>query len=124
MIEHRRFDYLPLGANEFDFLFMKYQKHSPNVIVEQNIVLIYPFGRLFFVNKNNQELHDAVYQGLVKSFLNGSFWQLFKSHKSNRVVFKEANLKARKQLVIDNPYLTSEFKRIPKEYFFGLHMLD
>lgn len=123
MTEGKRFDYFPLGVNEVHSLLERYRKYSPNVIVEQKILLIYPFGRLFFVNKDNQELHDAVKTGLVKSFENGSFWKLFKSHKSNAAIFTKSHLKKRIQILIDNPNITEEFKKIPKKYFFRLDML-
>jgi hypothetical protein len=123
MIEGKRFDYFPLGVNEVHSLLEEYRTYSPNVIVEQKILLIYPFGRLFFVNKDNQELHDAVKAGLVKSFENGSFWRLFKTHKSNAAIFTKTYLKKRTQIFIDNSNITEEFEKIPKKYFFKLDML-
>ena len=124
MTEKKRFDSFPLGANEVHSLLEQFRVNCPNVIVEQNLLLIYPFGRLFFVHKDNRELHDAVYSGLVKSFENGSLWKLFKSHKSNSAIFTKANLKDRKQIYINNPHMTTAFKKIPKKYFFQLNMLD
>ncbi len=124
MTEHGRFDYFPLGANEAHSLLQANKPLAPSVIVEEKLLLIYPFGRLFFVSKNNQALHDAVKLGLERSFENGSFWALFKSHPSNQGLFNKANLHKRTQIVIDNPYLTDEFKKIPKKYFFNLDMLN
>lgn len=124
MTEVKRFDYFPLGANEAHSLLEKYKNISPNVVVESQILLIYPFGRLFFVHKDNKELHDAVEAGLVKAFENGSFLKLFKSHQANIALFTQANLKNRKQILIDNPNMTEEFKKIPQKYFFTLDMLD
>jgi hypothetical protein len=124
MTNAKRFDYFPLGANEVHYLLETYKKQGFNVVVEQKNLLIYPFGRLFFVHKNNVELHDAVKIGLVKSFENGSFLKLFKSHKSNRALFTNANLKSRTQIFIENPQMTKEFKKIPKKYFFTVSMLD
>lgn len=124
MTNRKRFDFFPLGANEAHSLLEPYSKRDPDVIVEPKLLLIYPFGRLFFVHKDNKELHDAVQTGLHKSFKNGSFWKLFKSHKSNNAIFTKANLKSRKQILIDNPNMTDEFKKIPKDHFFNLNMLD
>jgi hypothetical protein len=124
MTERKRFDYFPLGANEVHSLLDQYKQHCPNVQVEENLVLIYPFGRLFFVHKDNNELHDAVYSGLLKSFENGSFWELFKNHKSNQALFTKVNLENRVQIHINNPHMTANFKNIPEKYFFKLEMLD
>lgn len=123
MVGAKRFDYFPLGANEVYFLLNEYAPSNPNIIVESKILLIYPFARFFFVHKDNKELRDAVEAGLVKSFENGSFWKLFKSHESNKALFTKVKLQARTQILIDNPHLTKEFKTIPKQYFFNLDML-
>jgi len=61
---------------------------------------------------------------LLISFENGSFWKLYKSHKSNAALFTKANLGSRRIIHIDNPYMIKEFKQIPKKYFFQLDMLD
>ncbi len=124
MTEFKRFDYFPLSANATHRLLDIYQKKIPNVVVESNILLIYPFGRLFFVHKDNRALHDAVKTGLAKAFESGEYWRLFKAHKSNQGLFTKANLKSRTQIFIENPHMTKEFKGIPKKYFFNLNMLD
>ena len=124
MLERQRFDYFPLGANEAHFLLESFKnKNVSDLIVENNLLLIYPFARFFFVHKDNVELHDIVKKGLKKSFDNGSFWKLFKSHKSNEALFKKVNLKVRKIIRIDNPNMSDKFKQIPQKYFFNLNML-
>ena len=124
MVEAKHFDYFPLGANEAHSLLDTYSQQGPNVVVEPTLLLIYPFGRLFFVHKDNKELHDTVQIGLIKSFENGSFWELFQSHPSNHALFVKANLKNRNQILIDNPHMTKAFKKIPQKYFSNLSMLD
>ncbi len=124
MTEGKRFDYLPLSANAAHLWVEKYRKQNPHIIVEPSILLIYPFGRLFFVHKDNRELHDAVKTGLVRSFETGEYWKLFKSHKGNSHLFTKVNLKSRTQILIENPHMTKEFKKIPKKYFFNLNMLE
>jgi len=125
MLERQRFEYFPLGANEAHFLLESFQKHtSGDLAIENNLLLIYPFARFFFVHKDNIKLRDIVKKGLENSFENGSFWELFKSHKSNEALFKKANLKNRKQILIVNPNMSDRFKKIPKKYFFNLEMLN
>jgi len=124
MVDNQRFDYFPLGANEAYYLLDNFKDKAKNTVVEKNLVLIYPFGRLFFVHKDNIELHDAVKKGLEVSFENGSFMKLFKSHKNNEALFKKSSLKNRKQIHIKNPNMSESFKKIPKKYFFNLDMLD
>ncbi len=84
MLDRQRFDYFPLGANEAHFLLQSFEnKNSTDLIIEKNLLLIYPFARFFFVHKDN-----------------------------------------RKQILIINPNMSDNFKKIPKEYFFNLNMLD
>lgn len=124
MTEHKRFDFFPLGVNEAGQLLESNQKFCPNVVMEKHLLVIYPWARFFYVDKENTELHDAVQTGLEKAFEDGSFLKLFKEHKSNESLFGDINLKSRTQLFMDTPILTEEFKAIPKKYFFNMDMLD
>ncbi|NRD75455.1 transporter substrate-binding domain-containing protein [Shewanella sp. VB17] len=126
MLDSNRFDYFPLGANEAHYLLETYKNKKLNskLTIESNIVLIYPFGRLFFVNHDNRELYDAVRIGLITSFENGSFFELFKHHKSNKALFTKAYLSSRVRIIIDNNNMTEAFKKIPQKYFFNLKMLE
>jgi hypothetical protein len=120
MIDIERFDFFPLGANEaFGFL-EAHKASAPHAIVEQHIVLIYPFGRLFFVRRGNTALRDAILRGLEAAFDDGSFQALLGSHADFASTLKSARLKERVQIHIDNPFLTPEFRRIPKKYFFDI----
>lgn len=124
MVEKKRFDYLPLGAHtSFWHVRNRINKH-PNLVVDDSIVLIYPFARLFFLQKGNTRLHDIVKRGLEISIANGSFFELFKSHKNTADLFTKANLKNRKQIYIENPLMTEQFKQIPEKYFFNLSFLE
>ncbi len=123
MTNAKRFDYFPLGANEAHSLLEMFKSKGPNVIIEKNILLVYPFGRLFFVNKSNTELRDAVELGLQRAFENGKFLKLFKSHESNKAIFSMDNLSSRIKITIDNPNISMAFKAIPKKYFLDLEMI-
>lgn len=124
MTKAKRFDYFPLGANEVYSLLESYEWLSPDIVIEEDIILIYPFARLFFVNKENILLRDIVQKGLEKAFNNGSFWELFRTHESNEALFTKVNLESRKQIVIENPNMSENFKKIPKKYFFTFNMLS
>lgn len=124
MVEKKRFDYLPLGAHtSFWHLRNRINTH-PNLVIDDNIVLIYPFARLFFLQKDNTRLHDIVKRGLEISLSNGSFLELFKSHKNTADLFTKANLKNRTQIRIENPLMSEEFKKIPEKYYFDLSFLE
>lgn len=124
MVEKKRFDFLPLGAHAIFWHLEAANKNYPNLTVDENIVLIYPFARFFFVNKKNKKLHDIIKKGLLIAFEDGTLFELFRTHKNTRNLFLKANLKNRIQIFIDNPLASKKFKEIPKEYFFDLSYLD
>jgi hypothetical protein len=124
MVEAKRFDYFPLNADRAHSLFDRYRELRPNALVDSQILLIYPFGRLFFVHPDNRKLHDTVKRGLVKALESGRYWAWYKSRPRSRGLFNRARLKHRRQIIIDNPGLSEGFKAIPQKYFFNLGMLD
>ncbi len=117
MIEKRRIDYFPLGANEVFGFITKRQKMLPNITVEKSIVLIYPFDFFFFVNKKNIELHDVIYDGFMAAYKDESFIKLFESHPDHLDVIQKANISNRRQIKISNPFMTKETSTIPDKYW-------
>ncbi len=124
MIEKKRFDFLPLGAHSIFWHLKSHIDEYPNLVIEDNIVLIYPFSRFFFVHKDNKELHDVIKKGLIQSLDNGSFLNLFKNHANTKDLFLRAKINNRKQIHIDNHLMSDEFKKIPEKYFFSISFLD
>ena len=118
MVAVGRFDFFPLGVNEVYSLFDDYGPTAPGLTVEKHIVIIYPFGRLFFVRKGNQRLHDIIQKGLEKAWADGAFQRLFNNDASYRMALRKANLRERVHIRIPNPFLTERFRQIPKKYFF------
>jgi len=117
MVDRRRFDFYPLGIEEIYSLFDKYKEECPDSIIETTLVLHYPFARLFFVRKDNKELHDALMDGLEKAFADGSFQSLMDKDPAFHETQLRANIKSRTIIEIDNPNLTPQFKQIPAKYF-------
>ena len=124
MLSAGRFDLLPLGANEIHSLLNSNAKSTKNLVVESDIVLVYPFARMFFVNKHNVRLRDAVLRGLKASFETGSFWQLYRSHPHNAPLFTDVGLAKRRIIRISNPLFESTMSQISSKYFFSLEMLQ
>ena len=116
LLERKRIDFVPLGANEVHFLLDKYRDAAPHAVVDSNLLIIYPFGRLFFVQKGNERLREAILRGLEAAFEDGSFMALL-----SKYYFPSTDLSAlahRTILRLDNPSLTPEFRRMPPKYFF------
>lgn len=118
MVNAKRIDFYPLGADEAYTLLERYHALAPDVMVEPHLVLQYPFSRLFFVRKGDTELRDAILGGLQKSFADGSLLRFFEQDERFHTSLQRAGLKQRIVIGLDNPYLTPAFRQIPKEYFY------
>jgi hypothetical protein len=117
MLALNRFDYFPLGANEVHFLKELYDQEAPGLEVEEDLLLIYPFARFFFVHKDNEALHDAVYLGLTRAFEDGSLKALYTQETAMQNFLLKSDLLNRKKILIENRYLTIEFQKIDTKYF-------
>ncbi len=118
MLSNKRFDVMPLGINEVYKVYDD-QIDQSKTVVDDHLIIKYPFGKLFFVNKNNQALHDAVYNGLRIAFDDGSYMELFESFPQNNMILERIN----EQTLIfelDNPYTTESFNSIPDKYFYKI----
>ena len=119
LISRGRADYFSRGVDEVFVEYDKYSNRDRHLAVENDLVLIYPFAKLFFVSKDNQELHDAIHEGFVAAYEDGSYQRLFDSHPAIRGVLDRANLADRRQLYVDNPLMTAETRAIPPRYWFS-----
>lgn len=119
LINNGRADYFSRGANEAFAELDQYHSTHSNLAVEKDLVLIYPFAKLFFVSKDNQELHDAIHDGLATAYQDGSYLELFNSHPSIKSVLERSNLNGRHPLFVDNPLMTEETRSIPSQYWFS-----
>jgi hypothetical protein len=121
MLQAGRFDFLPLGANEASHLLTEYDK-AQNLAIVPDVMLTYPFGRLFFVRKNDTALRDRLYRGLVIAFNDGTFAKLLASDPDYQKFISRDERKIRTVLAIDNNLTTASFKAIPAKFF--LNVLD
>ena len=111
MLEGGRFDYFPRAVHE---PWAEVEAHADlNLVVDKNIMLIYPFANYFYVNKSNQRLHDIIYRGFEAAIKDGSFDQLFFNDPSiqdvlNGGIIKEQLIKA---AVFDDPSIQDVLKK-------------
>lgn len=118
MVAGKRFDFLPLGANEVYGFLEKYGKGNANLVVDDKVVLVYPFGRFFYVKKGNKELRAAIESGMEAALADGSLQKLLVSHSMFKDAFFKANLKSRTVIRIDSPGMPEGFKTIDKKWWF------
>lgn len=121
MLEGSRFDYFPRAIHE------PWSEVSTrpelNLVVEKNVMLVYPYAMYFYVNNQNKGLHDKIYQGFEIAIQDGSFDKLFFSAPSIKSVLEKANLKNRTVIRIDNPMMHPDTPFDRKEFWLDLEKL-
>lgn len=112
-----RVDYFPRGVNEAWVEVEQYIEDNPNLAVESNILLVYPFALFFFVSPKSPEIAAAITKGLETSYKDGSFMQFFNHHPTIKALFEQAKMEERVKLVIENSLMSEETMTIPSEYW-------
>ncbi len=106
MLDGERFDAFPRGIHE---PWGEIESHPQlQLAVEQQLMLVYRMPFYLFVNKNNRPLAQQLEAGLNKAITDGSFDKLFYAEPGVQKVLQFANLKNRKLIELNNPYLTPE----------------
>lgn len=110
MVETGRGDYFPRAINEpYEELKLR---PDLNLIVDEKIMLFYFAPIFFFVNINNTALRDRIEEGLSIAIKDGSFDSFFYNHPSVKNSLSKINFKNMKIFELENPYLTTETKKL------------
>ena len=118
MMEVKRFELLPLGANEAYQLLQRFTPSDTALQVDDSVSLVYPFGRFLYVRKGAADLKQAIELGLDRALADGSLLTLLKTHPYSRDIFERANLNHRRLIHIDNPNLSEQFKAIDDKWWY------
>lgn len=100
MLNYQRFDLFPRGINEVFTEFEKESAQNPELVIDENLLIHYPWPYYFFVSKNNQALHKRLEAGLKKMLKDGSFDAIF--WKYNGKAIEAVNFKNRRIIEIQN----------------------
>ncbi len=103
MLEGGRFDYFPRALHE-PFIEAENHKHL-DLVVDTNVMLVYPYAMYFYVNKGDQRLHDLIYSGFEKAIEDGSYDKLFFNNSMIQDVLTKANIGERTVFRVGNPHL-------------------
>lgn len=118
MVEGKRFDFFPLGANEVFGILDQFGKGSAHLEVEKTVTLVYPWARFFFVKKGNAKLKADITKGMDIALQDGSLQALLNTHVVFKDAFSKANLKGRTPIRIASPDLPAGFANIPPAWWF------
>ena len=116
MTAHDRFDLFPRGINEAFNEFDQRRVIYPNLAIEKNLLIYYPWPYYFFVNKKNPQLAERLRVGLERMIDDGSFNLIFM--KYNGAAIRRANLGQRRVIQLTNPYLPKMTPTDPRYWFF------
>ncbi|MFZ6798868.1 amino acid ABC transporter substrate-binding protein [Undibacterium sp. Di24W] len=103
MLSYKRFDFFPRGINEIFRELEKESVQNPNLVVDENLLIYYPWPYYFFVSKSNPQLHKRIEMGLRKMIKDGSFDAIFWKHNGRAI--EAANFKKRHIIYIKNHLL-------------------
>lgn len=118
MVNAGRFDFFPLGVNETHGFLAEFGKNTPDLVVEDTLVLAYPFARLFYVKKGDTALAADIALGLEKAYEDGSYRNFIENHPFFKEGLAKSNLKNRTVIRIDNPFMTEKFKKIDDKWWY------
>ena len=103
MLDANRFLFFPRGVGEILSEYDNNIKGNPNLAIEKNLLIYYPFPYYFFFNRNDKAIKDRVEIGLRLMQKDGSFDAIF--NKYHQVAIEKLNLKNRRIIRLENPFL-------------------
>ena len=116
MLIQGRFDFFSRSINEISFEYETRRNMYPDLHIEENILLYYPWPKYFFVNKKDHKLADRLSRGFNIMIEDGSYDKWFKKYHQKSV--SDANLKGRRLFKIENPLLPQTAPLNRKELWF------
>ncbi|WP_323503187.1 amino acid ABC transporter substrate-binding protein [Undibacterium sp. CCC2.1] len=103
MLAAQRFDFFPRGVSEVESEYQANHLAYPELAIENNLLLYYPFPDYFFFNHADTALKNRIESGLRIMQKDGSFDRIF--NKYNLATIQKLKLKQRRLLRLNNPTL-------------------
>ena len=112
-----RIDYIPRGIAEGYAEIKAHADTEPDLTIEKGLLLKYKSDFLFYTNKKNKALAQAIEKGFKIAYQDGSYMELFNSHPFIQDALKQANLSNRRVLTLESIHLSAEDHAIPSMYW-------
>ncbi|WP_028671239.1 substrate-binding periplasmic protein [Saccharospirillum impatiens] len=106
MIDAGRVDLFPRGIGEVFEEWTVRREVLPNLTIEPNLLLFYPWPYYFFVQKDNVALAERLETGLLRMVEDGSFDAIFWHYHGEAI--ERARLPERRVIELTNPLLPPE----------------
>ncbi|QJB55083.1 amino acid ABC transporter substrate-binding protein [Pseudodesulfovibrio sp. zrk46] len=117
MIDANRVDLFPRGLFEAYSEYAIRKDKYKNLMVEERILLTYPFAFFFYVNKDNQRLHDDILHGMKAAYASGELQDIITTNPTFSQSLDEAHLENRVRMDLPainiSPETLDAIKRFP-----------
>lgn len=94
MLGFKRYDCLPLGVNEIDFIYNEKKARYPFLRIDTRLLIYYDFSKYLYVSKTQSLLAKRFQLGLTQMRKSGEFDQLFMQYHPEDTF--SLNLRSRK----------------------------
>ncbi|WP_163833417.1 substrate-binding periplasmic protein [Spartinivicinus ruber] len=106
MLAKGRIDYFSRGFNEAPAEYDDRVGRLPNLHIEQDILVYYPWPKFFYVSKKKPLLVKRLTQAFQRIKANGQYDKWFWKH--NKEAIKRAKLESRRLFRLNNPLFTKQ----------------
>lgn len=109
-----RVDLFCRGATEIKSEFEQFRS-AADIDFDRTFTLVYRLPRFFFTNRKNWQLKARIEEGLGLAYQDGSLTQLWLKHYRDNIDL--VNVKARRKILLKNPFLSSLKEQYPPFLF-------
>ncbi|MBC3861555.1 transporter substrate-binding domain-containing protein [Undibacterium jejuense] len=120
MLANNRFDMFPRGVGEILPEYEQYHELYPDIVIEKNLLIYYPFPYYFFFNPADRQLKERIEAGLNIMRKDGSFDAIF--NKYYQVAIKQLNVKKRRLIKLSNPALPKDTPLDESDLWYAPHV--
>ena len=113
----KRCHFFPRGIHEAGPEYMASREEFPDLRLNQELIIHYPFPMYFFVNKNNIELANLVTKGLEKAIDDGTFDKHMHDSQVTKHLFPVEKWIHAKFLELENPLLPKDANITDSRYW-------
>lgn len=93
------------------------KKQYNNLVVDQSVMVRYPFDYMFYTRSEDEEIAALIERGLLNAYENGAFMTHFLSHPMIRTVLDQARPEERLTFDLENPLLTKRQRAVPSSFW-------
>jgi len=103
LVQYNRVDLYPRGITELERELSDVRRDAKDVVVDPNLLIVYPLAGFFYVHPSNRELASAIETGFRRALDNGAYQALLNQHLYTPWLKQQLNLRHRNLILLPNP---------------------